>query len=321
MNRPLLLGVEIGGTKLQVGAGSASGTIDAHARDRIEPAAGAARILEQIETLSLRLCRQLGREPEDVAGVGIGFGGPVDPLGGVTLKSHQVPGWDGFPLAAWCRERFPNARVRIENDADTAGLAEATSGAGVGRSPLLYVTVGSGIGGGLLLDGTIQRGAGSGAAEIGHLWHHRPGLDGLGGLTVEQVASGWSIERRARSAVASGRDVLSPFGAPGTSINAADVARAAALGNPEATAILAEAVEALAGGLAHAATLIGPRRIILGGGVSLIDEALWLDPIRHRLEQLAFPPFVGTFDLVPAALGEQVVIHGALALAASGIDA
>ena len=320
MSQPLLLGIEIGGTKLQIGAGSGPGSIDALARDRIEPASGAAGILEQIETLSTRLCRQLGREAEAVAGVGIGFGGPVDPVRGVILKSHQVRGWDGFPLASWCQDRFPDARVRIENDADTAGLAEATVGAGVGCSPLLYVTVGSGVGGGLLIDGEIHRGAGAGAAEIGHLWYQRPGLDGLGGLTVEQLAAGWSIERRARAAVASGRNVLSPVGAPEGPITAALVAQAAGLGNRDAAAILGEAVEAIAGGLAHAVTLIGPRRIILGGGVSLIDETLWLDPIRRRLRQLAFPPFLGTFDLVPATLGEEVVVHGALALTASRIE-
>ena len=78
---------------------------------------------------------------------------------------------------------------RPENDADTAGLAEARFGAGVGHSPLLYMNVGSGIGGALIVDDQIYRGSGQGAAEIGHLrvpdvtlfgdLHARTGTSGL----------------------------------------------------------------------------------------------------------------------------------------------
>ena len=68
-------------------------------------------------------------------------------------------------------------------------------------------------------------------------------------------------------------------------------------------------------GLAQAVTLLAPRRIILGGGVSLIGEDLWLGPIRRQLDHLVFPPFRGMFDLVGASLGQQVVVHGALYLA------
>ncbi len=71
----------------------------------------------------------------------------------------------------------------------------------------------------------------------------------------------------------------------------------------------------MAHALNQAVTLLAPRRIILGGGVSLIGEDLWFAPIREQLDLHVFPPFRGTFDLVPAALGEEVVVHGALALA------
>ena len=86
----------------------------------------------------------------------------------------------------------------VQNDADTAGLAEARFGAGKGCSPLLYLTIGSGIGGALILDGRIYRGGGLGAVEIGHL--EVPVVSqagrGLQTLELEQVASGWGIARR-----------------------------------------------------------------------------------------------------------------------------
>ena len=71
----------------------------------------------------------------------------------------------------------------------------------------------------------------------------------------------------------------------------------------------------MANALNQAVTLLAPRRIILGGGVSLLGEEQWLQPIRDQLALHVFPPFRGTFDVVPAALGEAVVVHGALALA------
>src|SRR5207248_5588282 len=118
---------------------------------------------------------------------------------GVVTTSHQVAGWDGFPLADWVRSNLGIEGVSLQNDADTAALGEARFGAGVGRSPLLYVTVGSGIGGGLILNGRIYRGAGRGAMEIGHLrvGATNPATEDAPPATLEQVASGWSIAQRA----------------------------------------------------------------------------------------------------------------------------
>ncbi len=296
---PLLLGIEIGGTKLQLALGRGDGRIEALERRAIRPASGARGILDQIaEAYGALLAR--GERPE---AAGIGFGGPVDADRGVVVRSHQVEGWDGFPLADWVRSELGIAAVAVGNDADVAGLGEARFGSGVGRSPIFYVTIGSGIGGGLILGGRIYRGAGAGAAEIGHVWVD----DGSGGRArLEDVASGWAIGAAGRDRIAGGSPDLT----------AIDVARAAASSDPRAAAILGRATDALASALAHVVTLLAPQRIILGGGVSLLDESLWLGPIRVKLDQLAFPPFRGTYDLATAALGEAVVVHGAFALAA-----
>lgn len=320
--KPLLLGVEIGGTKLQVGLGHGDGTIKELRRAAIEPVAGAGAIREAIVEMADRAVWALGLTREAIAAVGIGFGGPVDAARGVAMTSHHVDGWDDFPLAEWAAEQYGGAPVAVENDADTAGLAEARYGAGRGvlSAPLLYVTVGSGVGGGLIRDGRIDRGAGRGAAEIGHLWVEPPDEQGRGGQTVEQLTSGWSIARHAADALRSGergaetlRGLLDD-GDP-AEVTAEVVALAAELGDPACTAILDRATRALAIGLADAVTLLGLRRIVLGGGVSMIGEDRWFAPIRRRLDRLVFPPFRGTFDLKPAALGESVVVAGALAIA------
>jgi glucokinase len=296
---PLLLGIEIGGTKLQLGLGRGDGRFLALARRTVEREAGGAGIREQILRAIGPLRDEAGAGP--IAAVGIGFGGPVDASRGVVLTSNQIAGWDDFDLAGWAREALGVERVVLHNDADAAALGEARFGAGIGLSPILYVTIGSGIGGGLVAGGSIYRGAGLGAVEIGQLWvadESRPD----GPPTLERTASGWAIGDAARAA----------FGPEATARDVADAARA---GHPEALAILARAADAMGHALALAANLLAPRRIILGGGVSLMGEGLWFEPIRRAMGPRVFPPFRGRFDVVPAALGESVVVHGAVALA------
>jgi glucokinase len=315
MTKELFLGVEIGGTKLQLGLGRGDGQLLAFERRSIRPEAGAQGILQQIAEVYETLLSRPSVGGIRPSAVGFGFGGPVDVPRGRTLKSHQISGWDGFELAEWTRRTLDVPDVAVQNDADVAGLGEALHGAGVGLSPLFYVTIGSGIGGGLILDGKIYEGSGTGAAEIGHLWiddlHPEP-------RRLEDIASGWSIGSAAK-AVLSKVGEIGPLevladGDP-SRIDAALVARAASLGDKRAVAILSTATQAVGRALAHVVTLLSPRRIILGGGVSLIGEELWFEPIRSTLDARVFPPFRGTFDVVPAQLGEEVVLHGALALA------
>ena len=227
------------------------------------------------------------------------------------MESHQIQGWTGFPLGDWVRETLGIDRVVIQNDADTAGLGEAVSGAGAGFSPVLYLTVGSGIGGGLIVDGSIYRGSGGGAVEIGHLFVRLPGEPPI---KLEHVASGWGIGKHARAKLAEG--AVSRLQGK-RDVSGLDVSLAAAEGDSFALGVIDRAVSAMVQALSHAVTLLAPRRIILGGGVSLMPARLWIDPIREGLDPWVFPQFRGTFDVVPAALGEEVVIHGALALARS----
>ena len=308
---PSLLGIEIGGTKLQLALGPGDGTIIGLERRVIRPEAGADGLLDQVAEAYRRLVGP-GRAP---AAVGIGFGGPVDVDRGLILKSHQVEGWDGFDLAGWTRQTLGIPLVAIQNDADTAGLGEARLGAGRGHSPIFYVTIGSGIGGGLIVDGEIYRGSGLGGSEVGHLWVDDPVV---GSRRLEDVASGWAIGLAGRDVFAEGEraGVLESLARGDRSaVDAPLVAEAARRGDARALSILATATRSLGRSLAHVVTLLGPKRVILGGGVSLLGEDLWFRPIREELDARVFGPFRGTFEVVAASLGEAVVLHGALGLA------
>ena len=322
MNEEWLLGIEIGGTKLQLGLGRVGAGLEMLERRRVDPARGATAILDQIREGFGSLLRRTSLSYARVRGAGVGFGGPVDVGRGRTQTSYQVSGWDDFPLADWIRGELGIAAVEIQNDADTAGLAEARLGAGIGCSPILYLTIGSGIGGALIIDGRIYRGAGLGAVEIGHLQVPDLTQSPTPILELEQIASGWGIGNRARVVAQDLIDrgvrdwaVLREARGDLAEITAELVARAAAHGDVRSLEILDRAHRAVAYALRQAVALVAPRRIILGGGVSLIGEALWFGPIRKLVDGEVFAPFRGSFDIVPASLGEEVVVHGALALA------
>jgi glucokinase len=320
-----VVGIEIGGTKLQLGIGRFPGEIVALERLRVDPSLRAAGILDQIRAAFPILLRKADVDRTHVQAVGIGFGGPVDAERGVIQKSYQVAGWDDFPLGPWAVEHLEVPAVVVHNDADTAGLGEARFGAGQGFSPLLYMTVGSGIGGALIIGDRIYRGFGKGAGEIGHLRVIDANRADARIDELELVASGWAIGRAAQDHA---REILQEGGrwivldrADGdpSRITAVLVAESARAGDAESTSILERARRAIAFALVQAITLVAPRRIVIGGGVSLIGEAGWFEPIRHLVEQEVFPPFRGGFDIVPAALGEEVVVHGALALARDAV--
>ena len=198
----MFLGIEIGGTKLQLGVGAGDGSTPvALSRVDVDAAAGAVGILSRIESEAAAL---VARFP--VRRIGIGFGGPINPQTKRIIRSHQIEGWHDFPLEDWCQRTFKTPTV-IGNDCDVAALAEARFGAGRGRRVVFFVTVGTGVGGGLVIDGQIYHGSGLAVAEIGHM---RPGLHAeRPDDTVESIVSGPGIAASAQSRLA--EPMLHPF--------------------------------------------------------------------------------------------------------------
>jgi glucokinase len=320
----MYLGIEIGGTKLQLGVGPGDGTLAGLWRGGVDVAAGPEGIRRQITAAVPELLARSGLEPSQIRGVGIGFGGPVDDATHTIIKSHQIDGWDNFPLADWITEMlgWPAA---LGNDADVAGLAEALFGAGKGLSPIFYITIGSGIGGGLIINGEIYRGCGRGAAEIGHLRLSVYFVKDLESIyasppeTLEQLASGWGIAAMATNAIHRDKPIRSLLYSKAREtkkpLTTNDVVAAARQGDAFAESILRQSTGYLADAICHVIALLSPRRIVIGGGVSLMGEELLFKPLRQVVAERVFKPFAGCYDIVPAALGEEVVVHGALALA------
>jgi glucokinase len=314
----MYLGIEIGGTKLQLGVGPGDGTLTGFWRGSVKVARGGEGIREQILQETPVVLHGAGLDRMQIRGVGVGFGGPVDDADQTVIKSHQIQGWNGFPLAKWLSELL-GWPVALGNDADVAGLAEALFGAGKGLSPIFYITIGSGIGGGLIIHGEIYRGCGRGAAEIGHIRvaFEDKSIGSLNFPVLEEMSSGWGIASRARTLAQQFPDSLLSKIVNGDvhRLTTEHVARAVKQGDRLAIELWDQALDHLATAICHVVALLCPRRIIIGGGVSLLGEDTLFMPLRQKVGQRVFVPFAKCFDIVPAALREEVVIHGALALA------
>ena len=306
----MFLGIEIGGTKLQLGIGAGDGSaLAAFERRDIDIAKGATGILAQIEEAGRKL---IAAHP--VQRIGIGFGGPVD--SGRVIKSHQVAGWDDVPLAAWCEEKFGVPAI-LGNDCDCAALAEASFGAGQGSRTVFYVTVGTGIGGGLVIGGKLHGQGRPAVAEIGHM---RPGISAdTPAATVESYAAGPGIVAAAERFLESSDDEaakseLRHFKLESV-LTAKRLADLAIAGNSIAKSAIFQSSCVLGWAIGQVITLTAADVVVVGGGVSLIGEERFFQPLRREVARYVFPPLAKAYRILPAKLGEEVVVHGALALA------
>ncbi|MBD2773535.1 ROK family protein [Iningainema tapete] len=327
----LILALDFGGTKL------AAALVNAGSREwlgyerRLSPVkANAETDLEMMRSLIHSLLG--GRKP---GAIGVSFGGPVDAMIGKVRLSHHVPGWENIPLRDLLAQEF-GVPVSVDNDANVAALGEHRFGAGERFDSLFYITVSTGVGGGWILNGQPWRGAGGMAGEIGHMVVDHKGpmcLCGKRGC-VERLASGPYMARDVRE-VLENEPPLSPRFQPGGSqegrgevlrglvggdlglITGKVVSEAAAAGDELAVEFLARAGWALGMGIGNVANLVNPQRFVLGGSVMKAGERLW-DVVRKVARETALPEV--SYEIVPAALGDDAPLWGAVALALDTIS-
>jgi len=294
------IGIEIGGTKQQLVVGDAEGSIINRCRFSVDPAGGGPVIRERIAGELPALISK--HRPERI---GVGFGGPVDIARGTVAVSHQIEGWSGFPLRDWLHD-LTALPVTIENDANTAALAEALCGAGRGFNPAFYMNMGSGVGGGLVIDGKIYHGDAPGEVEVGHL---RLDPDGT---TVEDRCSGWAVDRAIRGAILDKPDsILAQLIGEEKIGEAKHLAAALEQGDPLAQRLLDDVTDNLALALSHVAHLFHPQVISLGGGLSLVGDPLCRG-IAARLPGFLMEVYGTGPQIKLAELGEDAVPVGAL---------
>ena len=316
-----VLGVEIGGTKLQVALGKGDGSMVMLERGQVDVEDGAPGILAWLEEnlhLLLGQAKQAGLPAPQA--IGVGFGGPVESATGQVLVSHQIAGWEGVPLKEWFQSRFQGIPAVIANDSNAAGWAEYCLGAGKGTRNFAYMNIGSGIGGALVIEGRLFDGQGRGGGEMGHTYvpDWTAGAPGVADK-LEHLCSGWSIEKRLRTArLPEDSLLLQQCGGAQDRLTCPMLAQAARDGDAFATGEIQTIARSLGLAVSNLITLFHPERVALGGGVALMGDVL-LDALRRNVDELVFGPYRSRYDIVPCALKESVVVAGALLLAGAEV--
>ncbi|HZE24860.1 MAG TPA: ROK family protein [Blattabacteriaceae bacterium] len=310
----LVLGVDIGGTKVAAGVVNAAGKILSKTRAPMV-ANGSARTAMDCVHRVIQAGMQLSMSP--VEAIGISSPGPLDPRRGVIINSPNLPCWRDFALMKEIEETY-GLPVRLDNDANAAGLAEALWGAGRNLASVFYVTIGTGIGTAIILEKRIYHGRTGAAAEGGHMTIdlHAPVACGCGKRgCLESMASGPALAARAKARLlrelSSGTILRTMAGK--CPMTAEVVFAAAEAGDPVATAVLQEIVELLAVWLGNVIDLLEPQVIVVGGGVGAGLTA-WLPKIAEGFRRWTINTRAHEIPLMPAEYGADSGIAGSAAL-------
>ena len=318
-DRRYIVGVDLGGTNLVVGALNLDGSQQFGMRTVLTRAdLGAdhvvANIAEQVELVIAETCAATGATRAAFHGVGIGSPGPLDRERGVVIFTPNL-GWRDFPL----RDRVQDATkltATLDNDANCATLGEWWLGAAKGARHVIGLTIGTGIGGGLIVDGRLYHGASDVAGELGHSTIDSTGRRCKCGNygCLEAYASGPAIAERAREALAGGEPSAMPtlVGGDLARLTAATVYQAAKQGDPLALDVVRETARLLGAGVANLLNIFNPEVVVLAGGVTQAGDALF-EPMRAEVRRRAFKPAVDACRIVPGALDGNAGVIGAVA--------
>lgn len=315
----LILGIEIGGTKLQLALGRLSGEILAVNQGRVEKAQGGEGIRKWLKREVPVFIREQAPELGQVVAIGCGFGGPLDTRAGRVMRSIQIEGWQDFPIRDWLRETF-ELPVTVENDSNAAAWGEYKRGFGRGCQHFFYTNIGSGVGGGFVFNGSLFDGQGYGAGEIGQTYVADWTSDVPGAVErVENLCSGWAIESRLRATgyIPEESSLYQTFSADLSAVTARDLGEAACMGDRFATEEIGSIARSFGQALSNVLCLSGVERIAIGGGVAKMGEVL-LGPIRQAVHEFEFVSNVGNYEISPCELGDEIVLVGAILRAGKG---
>ncbi len=305
----VIITADIGGTQIRVAVFPREGSKPLRQK-RI-----ATRGKDPAQVRLTNLIGELKQPDEKVLAIAAAAPGPTDPKMGLVLNAPNIPGWVNLPLSRIISDEF-NVPVYIGNDANLAALGEWRFGAGRGHHDLVYLTISTGIGGGVIRDDRLLLGQRGLAAELGHITVDPDGpMCGCGHRGhLEAFSSGTAIARYVAGQLAAGRtSSLTSNPSP----SARDISAAADTGDPLAVEALERAGHYLGIGIANYLHIFNPSIVILGGGVSSSGAHFFL-PMRQSLKDSIFAPgYLEALTVTTAALGDDVGLLGALALAHS----
>lgn len=311
MEKQYVIGVDLGGTKISTALAELNGnilnenTIPTNAKDGEE--AVLSRIIYAIE----QILELTGKRADEIKTIGIGSPGPLDSKKGVILETPNIP-FKNFQLVKPIEDRF-EIPTYLENDANAAAIGEFMFGAGRNTKNMIYITVSTGIGAGAIVEGKIYRGNTCNALELGHstILPDGPRCNCGNYGCLEVLSSGTAIARVANEQLKAGKDSsLKNYEV----VTSYEVFQEAKKGDKLSLDVLNKCLQYLGIGIANIITIMDPEVVVLGGGVSLAGDIVF-DRVNEVVNERCFKVLKENCRVVPAALGKQSGVVGAVALA------
>jgi glucokinase len=309
------LGVDLGGTKIEVARVDAEGKLGQRLRRPTNIQGGPAAVKAEIVAALRDLQEGASSLP---AGVGVGVAGQVNSQRGLVLFAPNL-GWRDEPLQPDLSQAL-GLPVVIVNDVRAATLGEWLYGAGQGCNDLICLFVGTGIGGGVVSGGQLLSGCSNTAGELGHITidMHGPSCHCGNRGCLEALAGGWAIAQQAKEAVTAnqvaGVSLLKMAGGHSGAITAEIVAQAAKASDPLALHLIDNVAQALIAGGVSLVHAFNPCRLILGGGVIEGLPEL-IGRVERGVCQQALAAASQPLQVLPARLHNDAGVVGAAALA------
>ena len=309
---PLVVGVDVGGTKIIAGAVRGTEVLDSV--ERSTDVSSAEGVLNGIEAA----VREVSERDEAPVAVGIGLPSQIDFASGRVLSSVNIP-VAGVPLRDELSERL-GLPVHLDNDANCAALAEAELAEDGPVRYLVMLTLGTGVGGGIVIDGHVFRGASGLGAELGHLVVQSDGPACPGNCPsrgcLEALCSGQALARDAGALAAAQPDsrlaqLARERGGPPVGT---DVVVAAEEGDPGALALFERFGTWLGVGMAGLLNAFEPELIVVGGGLSRVAE-LYLPRAEEEARARVLPAIGERVRIAVARSGASAGLIGAARLA------
>ena len=312
---PWAVGVDLGGTKVEVAHVDAEGHVLTRLRRPTDVKDGPVAVENEILAAVRDLEGSVGNSP---VAVGVGVAGQIAPESGVVRFAPNLD-WHDMPLQAHLSTSL-GLPVTVTNDVRAATWGEWLHGAGQGCADLVCVFVGTGIGGGVVSGGQMLSGCSNTAGELGHMTVdlHGPLCHCGNRGCLEAVAGGWAIARRAQQAISAdpkaGAFLLKMAGGQPEAVTAKIVAQAAHDANPLARQLVDEVAQALIAGAVSLVNAFNPCRLILGGGVIEGLPEL-VEKVGKGVRQSALKAACTPLQVLPAQLHNDAGVIGAAALA------
>lgn len=307
-----IVGIDLGGTNMQIGVVDAKGEVVGRSRKKTQALEGRAKVLDRIVEGVGLACEQAGIGVKQLGGLGIGAPGAIDPARGVVLEAVNLR-WNDVPLAEILADRL-GIPVVVDNDVNVAIYGEWKMGSGKGVTELLGVWVGTGVGGGLILRGTLYEGGLFTAGEIGHTVLF-PGMP-LGQRSLEQNCSRTAVaDRLVKLIKANHSSSLSQSVIEGEMIKSKLIADAYESGDSLTREVVDEVAHHLGIAIANAVTLLSLPRVVLGGGLTEAIGKPFVNEVKKSVKQHVFPDRCRQVEIVASELEDDAGLLGAALLA------